>query len=148
MSLWLPPQYRRKKAGENAAGVVDKVVYFENKAGHIILAVVHTAPTPTGYVRREVNTPFDIAKLSQRYAKQKQDEFDSQDARVHLREERRIGAIIERLRRRRQQSDCKQFERDFIARAIPMLEPRIDKHRSKREMCFHQEAYEAGTFTE
>lgn len=146
--LWVPPQYRKTRAGENASGIVEKVVYFENRAGHIVLAVVHTAPTPAGYVRREVNTPIDIAKLSQRYAAQKQSEYDSQDAVVHLREERRIGAIIDRLRRRKQSSECRQFEKDFISRAIPMLESRIDKHRSKREMHFHQEAYEAGTKTE
>jgi hypothetical protein len=146
--LWLPPEYRKPQPGRNAPGIVEKVVYFENRGGHIILAVTHNSPTPTGYIRKDVNTPVEIAKLSKRYGEQKQQEFGAKDALTHIREERRIGQIIDRLRQRRQSADCKPFERDFIEKAIKVLYSKIDAHKSVREYHFHQEAYEAGTVTE
>jgi hypothetical protein len=142
--LWLPPEYRKPKAGENAAGIVEKVVYFENQKGHIIVAVVFNHPTPPGYVRKEVNTPHGISQLSKRIAEQNESRMALQDAKLQQDQERFTKLKVERLRQRAMESDCTQFEKDFIRNAIPYMEEQIRKQKRKVESFFHQEAFEAG----
>ena len=142
--LWVPPEYRKPKAGQNAAGVVEKVVYFENGAGHILIPMIHDSPMRQGYVRKEAKTVKEISDLSRRFERQKQMEFDSKDVLLHMSEEKRIEGIIDRLRNRMLSSSCGPYERDFIKAAIPKLRAQVDKHKRGTEMCFHQEAYEAG----
>lgn len=137
--------YAPTKAGANAHGRIETIVYFVAEDGYIILAFKTDQPTPLGFMRCEATTLTEASSLSRRFSEQQLRKFAKMDKHEMVNRENFFGGCIRRARTTISKSATTQKEKDFLRnKMIPQWEASIKETRIMREFYFHQEAFEAG----
>lgn len=137
--------YSAPRAGSNARGKIETIVYFVGPDRHIILAILTTQPTPLGYERCEATTLAESDALSQAFAAQQMRKFRFMDRVEMARREKFFKGCISRARETIAKAGTSQKERDFLRnKQIPDWEASMNETKIYREFFFHAEAYEAG----
>lgn len=137
--------YAPTKAGANAHGLIEPIIYFVYADGHITLALKNDQPTPAGAMRQEARTLSEANDLSNRFRLQQLQKFAKMDKHEMVNRENFFGGAIRRARATIAKSGTTQKEKDFLRnKLIPQWEASIKESRIMREFYFHAEAYEAG----
>lgn len=120
------------------------VVWFENKAGYVIVAPDHSHPTPQGFERKECRTLHEIDVLTKRLNRQDTDMF----SRLMENDRRQMRAKHEQIRSKLGQRllavNCSNVERLFILRHFRYMDQK-EKEILKCEVngYFHQREYDS-----
>lgn len=127
----------------NAPGLIEPVIYFENKEGKIIIAPDVRHPTPDGFERKECRTLAEIDKITRQMNSQDKQEWEMLNAKDRARFHDRREAIRTKLRQRMLAVDCSQFERRFIQHAMAYMDRKQEElYRFKLEGYFHQREFD------
>ena len=124
-----------------AIGSLDPVIYFENEAGHILLApqeIGHGLEVARrlygeryrhqGFQWREAGTWPEVTKLQQRLIDQETAVLKAQGEKMDQARERARKSTASNMRQRMASKDCDPWERDFLAAWLDLRESKRDEY--------------------
>ena len=126
-----------------ALGNLSPIIFFENSAGHVILAAYDAGRPeqarmmweqrfkPQGYEWRETRNLQDVDALQRRLVDQEMKEASLRDGQDDYHRERVFRATGDSLRQKMQSSSCTPFERDFIGHYLAMRETKRGLYRQR-----------------
>ena len=130
-------------SARNARGLIEPVVYFENKEGYVIIAPDSRHPTPESFERRECRYLHEVDKLARRVNQQDKDgwkKLNDRDRRLFFSRRQKIRA---NLIARKYSAACRPVERMFIDIMLRKMDEREEKlYGQKVEGFFHAREFD------
>jgi hypothetical protein len=126
-----------------ALGSLEPVIFFQNADGYVILPpeeignrgiarmMYERKYKDQGWEWKEADTLAEVDKLQARLVEQEVRESTERADRDDMRRETLWQNTGRRLRQRMTSSDCKPFERDFIADYLLLRESKREKYRQR-----------------